>query len=76
MTMGSGTLKNISVRDYTINNTINLNTTRGEFQEDNNVLDNPTNTIIIVVYCVLVSVAGRNIVVFFKIILCMWEQGS
>ena len=70
--MVPGILRNLTVHDYTINYTINytisLNTSLeqvmvllGKFQDDNNVLDNPTHTIIIVVYCVLVSMAGRVI---------------
>ena len=66
--MVPGILRNLTVHDYTINYTISLNTSLeqvmvllGKFQDDNNVLDNPAHTIIIVVYCVLVSMAGRVI---------------
>ena len=69
--MVSGILRNISVRDFS-----NNNTTLGKFQEDNNVLDNPTHTIIIAMYCVLVSVAGRKIVGLLKNILCTGEKGA
>ena len=65
--MVSSILRNITVHDYTINYTINLNYTLdqvmvllGKFQEENNVLGNPAHNIIIAVYCVLVFMAGRE----------------
>ena len=64
---------NMTVYDYTINYTISLNTSLdqvrvllGKFQEDNYVLDNPSHTIIIALYCALVSLAGKIAVIIYR----------
>ena len=53
--------------NYTMNSAMDLNHSLEQlkvllraYQEDNLVLDEPANTIIIAMYCILVTVAGKN----------------
>ena len=53
--------------NYTMNMTVDMNHSLEQikvlliiFQEDNLVLDEPANTIIIAMYCILVTIAGKN----------------